>query len=101
MDEKQDPKLSRVLEYLPKVKERTGKPAWEHLRFGKSDKQPSFIQCSSYKYYGEVNANGEPHGRAILNAPDGGIIIGNFDDGGAAPGTNYIIIYSNGELEVG
>jgi len=65
MLEKQEASLIRVLEYLPKVKERHGKPAWEHLGFGKSDKQPLFRQYSGKNYYGEVDANGKRQGRGI------------------------------------
>ena len=51
--------------------------------------------------FGEHNQENEPHGRGIEFSIYDAIRIGYFDNGGVAPGTNYIHIYSDGNLYVG
>ena len=66
MIEKQEPKVLRILKYLPKIKEKTGKSASEYLGFGAGDKQPQYYPYSyGSEYYGELNDKGKPHGRGI------------------------------------
>ncbi len=53
-----------------------------------------------YKYYGEVNGSGKPHGRGIEINNDGDIWIGYWQNGSDDTG-NYIRIYDDGDFDVG
>ncbi len=55
---------------------------------------------SDWKYYGELKADGEPHGRGIRIWLDGGIWIGYWWRWYMSTG-NYIMIFSDGEFRVG
>ena len=66
-----------------------------------SDKQPQTETYSDgIKYYGELNAAGNKHGRGIKIESGGNIFIRYFDDGVSAPG-NEITIWSDGDVDVG
>ena len=52
------------------------------------------------KYYGEINADGNRHGRGIFIYPDGDIYIEYFDTGATSPGKS-IAIWSDGDFRVG
>ncbi len=94
------PELAMVKERIATVEKRAHIKAKEHLGGGALH-TPLNTKTDSYdKYYGELNADGETHGRGICIFNNGSIIIGYFQDDDWSTG-NYIYIASDGVFEVG
>ncbi len=95
------PEVARVKEFIATVEKRAKISVNDHL-----GKQPltSPLQTktnSNFKYYGEVNADGEEHGKCISIRYDGTITIGFFKNGYWLSTGHYITINSDGEFRVG
>ena len=77
------------------------------LAFDVPNQESSFMGISgkytkryNWGHFGEHNDNDKPHGRGILISPYGIIHIGYWNIGERAPG-KHILIYSDGDLDVG
>jgi hypothetical protein len=93
--------VARIKELLPTVEKRAKISVNDHLGKGTLLTPIQTITDSDYKYYGEVNADGEEHGRGIQIWNDGDIWIGYFENGVWSTG-NYIRIWDDGDkFEVG
>ena len=92
------------------VEPRLGSSAKSYLAFGKTDKQIKVADfASKYQfgkpvdmktYYGEFNANSQPHGRAIALDAKGNAYFGSFQNGLPASG-NFLNVFADGWFEAG
>ncbi len=89
-----------VKDGIATVEKRAHIKAKEHLGGGALHTPLQTITDSYCNYYGEINADGEEHGRGIGISNDGDIGIGYFKNGEWSTG-NYIEIYSDGRFWVG
>jgi hypothetical protein len=92
--------VARIKDFIPIIEKRAKISMNDFL-----GKQPltsplKAITYSSSKYYGELNAVGEKHGRGIRIRNDGNICIGCYENGNESTG-NYIYIASDGVFLVG
>ena len=71
----------------------------DFLGFGALNTPLQTTTDSISKYYGELDADGELHGRGISIRNDGRIWIGYFEDGWLSTG-NYINIYNGDRFRV-
>ncbi len=94
------PELAMVKERIATVEKRAHIKAKEHLGFGALHTPLNTYTDSCCKYFGELNADGNPHGRGIHIFDDGKIGIGYFEDDWWSTG-NYIRIESGGVFRVG
>ncbi len=95
------PELEEVREKIATVEKRTNISVHDYLGFGALHTPLKTYTDSYGKYYGELNADGEAHGRGIGISNDGHIIIGYFVENDWYSTGNYIVISSDGDFLVG
>ncbi len=101
------PGLARIEEFIPTIEKRAkigfwGKKINVYDYLGKQSLTRLQTKTGDFgrKYFGELNADGKPHGRGIIIDNYDGIIIGYCENGVWSTG-NYIAIHSNGRFSVG
>ncbi len=100
MADQQIPELEEVREGIATIEKRANIKVKDYLGGGALHTPLQTITYSISKYYGELNADGEAHGRGILIYNDDGFQIGYWQNDECGTG-NYININSKGEFVVG
>jgi hypothetical protein len=100
MTDQKIPELEELKEKIATLEKRANIKVKDYLGGGALHTPLQTKTYSHYKYYGEVNSDGEEHGRGIEISNSGWISIGYFKNGRLGTG-NYIAIVSNGDFCVG
>lgn len=99
MTDQQIPEVKRIKELIPTIESRAKIRVWDYLGKGALYTPLNTITYTDGKYFGEVNSNGEAHGRGIIIFSDHDIII-EYCEKGFRTG-NYITIFGDGRFRVG
>ena len=93
------PIMSRFLSEIARLEQRAGISVRDYIGFGNHTQVGlKYLKDNGIDCIGEFDSDNNLHGKGIAINSDGRIMIQYWNNGGDAPGTNYIEIWPNSTM---